>query len=97
MFARGRQGDRLLAAPFFRAIDRVADGLDDAQQQSQSQEVFMKDQVRGKAEEIKGKLTGDRGEEMKGKARQKVGNVKRTVRDVKEDVREEVNRKGTSR
>jgi len=32
----------------------------------------MKDQVRGKAEEIKGKVTGDRGEEMKGKARQAV-------------------------
>jgi uncharacterized protein YjbJ (UPF0337 family) len=57
----------------------------------------MKDQVRGKAEEIKGKLTGDRREEIKGKARQKVGNVKRTVRDVKEDVRTEVNRKRAPR
>lgn len=46
----------------------------------------MKDQVRGKAEEIKGKLTGDRGEEMKGKARQVVGNVKRDLRDFKGDV-----------
>jgi uncharacterized protein YjbJ (UPF0337 family) len=50
------------------------------------QEVFMKDQVRGKAEEIKGKVTGNRGEEMKGKARQIVGNVKRDVRDLKGDV-----------
>jgi uncharacterized protein YjbJ (UPF0337 family) len=50
-------------------------------------EVFMKDQVRGKAEEIKGKVTGDRGLETKGKARQAVGNLKRTVRDVKGDVR----------
>ncbi|HEY4889239.1 MAG TPA: CsbD family protein [Candidatus Dormibacteraeota bacterium] len=57
----------------------------------------MKDQVRGKAEEIKGKLTGDRPEELKGKARQQVGNVKRTVRDVKEDIRTEVNRKRASR
>jgi uncharacterized protein YjbJ (UPF0337 family) len=57
----------------------------------------MKDQVRGKAEEIKGKLTGNRREEIKGKARQKVGNVKSTVRDVKEDVRTEVNRKRASR
>jgi uncharacterized protein YjbJ (UPF0337 family) len=57
----------------------------------------MKDQVRGKAEEIKGKLTGNRGEEMKGKVRQKVGNVKRAGRDVKEDVRSEVNRKRASR
>jgi uncharacterized protein YjbJ (UPF0337 family) len=46
----------------------------------------VKDQVRGKAEEMKGKLTGDRGEEMKGKARQVVGNVKRDVRDFKGDV-----------
>src|ERR1700681_2701441 len=50
-------------------------------------EVFMKDQVRGKAEEIKGKVTGNRGEETKGKARQAVGDLKRTVRDVKEDLR----------
>jgi uncharacterized protein YjbJ (UPF0337 family) len=57
----------------------------------------MKDQVRGKAEEIKGKLTGNRGDEMKGKVRQKVGNVKRAARDVKEDVRNEVNRKRSSR
>jgi uncharacterized protein YjbJ (UPF0337 family) len=56
----------------------------------------MKDQVRGKAEEVKGKLTGNRPEEMKGKARQKVGNVKRAVRDVKGDVRKEVNRKRAS-
>jgi len=47
----------------------------------------MKDQVRGKAEELKGKVTGDRKEELKGKARQKVGDVKRAVRDVKGDVR----------
>jgi uncharacterized protein YjbJ (UPF0337 family) len=46
----------------------------------------MKDQVRGKAEEIKGKITGDRGEEMKGKARQALGNVKRDARDLKGDV-----------
>lgn len=46
----------------------------------------MKDQVRGKAEEIKGKVTGNRREEMKGKARQVVGNVKRDVRDLKGDV-----------
>ena len=57
------------------------------QTESVVKEVFMKDQVRGKAEEIKGKVTGNRGEETKGKARQAVGNLKRTVRDVKEDVR----------
>jgi uncharacterized protein YjbJ (UPF0337 family) len=77
--------------------DSATDGLDHAHQQIQSKEVSMKDQVRGKAEEIKGKLTGNRGEEIKGKARQKVGNVKSTVRDIKEDVRVEVNRKRASR
>jgi len=46
----------------------------------------MKDQIRGKAEEMKGKVTGDRSEEMKGKARQAVGNVKRDVRDLKGDL-----------
>jgi len=46
----------------------------------------MKHQVRGKAEEITGKVTGDRGEEMKGKARQAAGNVKRDLRDLKGDV-----------
>ena len=49
----------------------------------------MKDQVRGKAEELTGKLTGDKSQELKGKARQTVGNVKRGVRDIKADVREE--------
>ena len=47
----------------------------------------MKDQVRGKAEEIKGKVTGDRKVELKGKARQKVGDAKQAVRDIKGDVR----------
>lgn len=46
----------------------------------------MKDQVRGKAEELKGKVTGDRSEELKGKARQVAGNVKRDVRDLKADM-----------
>jgi hypothetical protein len=36
----------------------------------------MKDQVRGKAEEIKGKVTGSRTEETKGKLRQQVGKAK---------------------
>jgi hypothetical protein len=50
-------------------------------------EVFMKDQVRGKAEEIEGKVTGNRGTETKGKARQALGDVKRAIRDVKQDGR----------
>ena len=52
----------------------------------------MKDQIRGKAEELKGKATGDKGEEMKGKARQAVGNLKRTARDVRDDVKNEADR-----
>ncbi len=37
----------------------------------------MKDQVRGRAEEIKGKITGNRREEMRGKARQVVLGTRR--------------------
>jgi uncharacterized protein YjbJ (UPF0337 family) len=46
----------------------------------------MKDQIRGKAEVLKGKVTGNRSEDMKGHARQAVGNIKRDVRDLKGDV-----------
>jgi uncharacterized protein YjbJ (UPF0337 family) len=53
----------------------------------------MKDQVQGKAEEMKGKLTGDKSEELKGKARQTAGNAKRAVRDIKADVKEEVDKR----
>ena len=52
----------------------------------------MKDQVRGKAEELKGKVTGDKKEELKGKARQTAGNAKRAVRDIQADVRAEVDK-----
>lgn len=38
----------------------------------------MKDKVKGKAEELKGKATGDRVEELKGKGRQAVGEVKQS-------------------
>ncbi|MFZ0216232.1 MAG: CsbD family protein [Candidatus Dormiibacterota bacterium] len=33
----------------------------------------MKDRIKGKGEEIKGRVTGDTTEELKGKARQKLG------------------------
>ena len=42
----------------------------------------MKDKIEGKAEELKGKVTGDRGTELKGKARQAVGEAKRLARDL---------------
>jgi len=49
----------------------------------------MKDQIKGKAEEVKGKLTGDKGEEMKGKAHQAGDKAKRTMRDMRDDVKQE--------
>lgn len=45
----------------------------------------MKDKITGKAEEIKGKLTGDKGEEVKGKARQTVGGAKQTGKEMAYD------------
>lgn len=42
----------------------------------------MQDRVRGKAEEIKGKVTRDKGLEVKGKARQKVGGVKEAAKSI---------------
>jgi uncharacterized protein YjbJ (UPF0337 family) len=44
----------------------------------------MEDKIRGKIEELKGKVTKDKPEELKGKGRQKVGEVKDTARDVTE-------------
>jgi uncharacterized protein YjbJ (UPF0337 family) len=52
----------------------------------------MKDQIRGKAEELEGKATGDKGEELRGKARQAVGDLKRTARDVRGDLSDEAER-----
>lgn len=46
----------------------------------------MKERVRGKAEEVKGKVTGDKGLEVKGKARQKVGRVKETAKAIAYDM-----------
>jgi uncharacterized protein YjbJ (UPF0337 family) len=52
----------------------------------------MKDQIRGKVEEMSGKVSGDKRQEMKGKARQAMGNLKRTARDVRGDIQEEADR-----
>jgi len=48
------------------------------------QEVWrlVKDKIQGKAEELKGRVTGDRATELKGKARQAVGEAKRLARDL---------------
>ena len=43
----------------------------------------MQDRIRGKFEELKGRLTGDKAEELKGKARQKVGDVKESADDLR--------------
>jgi uncharacterized protein YjbJ (UPF0337 family) len=50
---------------------------------------YMKDQIEGKANELKGKMTGDKSEELEGKAQQKMGDVKEKVRDAREDVKDE--------
>jgi len=42
----------------------------------------VKDKIQGKAEELKGRVTGDRATELKGKARQAVGEAKRVARDL---------------
>jgi uncharacterized protein YjbJ (UPF0337 family) len=48
----------------------------------------MKDQIKGKAEEVHGRLTGDKGEEMKGKVRQSGDKLRRTGRDIREDLKQ---------
>jgi uncharacterized protein YjbJ (UPF0337 family) len=48
----------------------------------------MKDEVKGKVDELKGKLTGDKPEEMKGKAEQAGDKVRRNARDVRDDLTE---------
>ena len=45
----------------------------------------MKDKLRGRFEEMWGKLTGDRREEWKGKGRQAVGGVKQTGKEIAYD------------
>jgi uncharacterized protein YjbJ (UPF0337 family) len=52
-----------------------------------NKEFEMKERVRGKAEEIKGKVTGDKGLQAKGKARQKVGEVKEAAKSIAYDLR----------
>jgi len=46
----------------------------------------MKDKMRGKAEEIKGRVTGDKVLQIKGQARQKVGGVKEAAKSIAYDV-----------
>ena len=46
----------------------------------------MEDRMRGKAEEIKGKVTGDKRLKVKGQARQKVGEVKEAAKSIAWDL-----------
>ncbi len=46
----------------------------------------MKDEIKGKADELKGKLTGDKKEEWKGKAEQEGDKMRRNARDVRDDL-----------
>ena len=43
----------------------------------------MKDKIKGKTEELKGRALGRPGEELRGKARQDVGEAKDQVRDAR--------------
>lgn len=54
----------------------------------------MKDEIKGKAEEVHGKMTGDKGEELRGKAHQAVDKVRRAGRDVSDDVHNEADKHG---
>jgi uncharacterized protein YjbJ (UPF0337 family) len=47
----------------------------------------MKDQIKGKAEEIKGRVSGNRTEETKGKLRQEGDKIRRVGRDIKADLK----------
>jgi len=49
----------------------------------------MKEEIKGKGEEIRGKLTGNKAEELKGKARQTADKVQRTGRDIRDDIKDE--------
>jgi uncharacterized protein YjbJ (UPF0337 family) len=52
----------------------------------------MKDEIKGKAHEMKGKLTGDKPEEWKGKAEQEADKLRRTARDVRDDMKDEADK-----
>lgn len=47
----------------------------------------MKDEIKGKMRELKGKLTGDKPEEMRGKAEQEADKMRRIARDVRADIK----------
>ncbi len=46
----------------------------------------MKDKLQGKAEELKGRITGDDSDRLKGEAHQKKGDVKDVAREARDKV-----------
>ena len=46
----------------------------------------MRDEIEGKAEEVKGKVTSDKGEEIKGKIRQTAGKARSKSREIGGDI-----------
>jgi len=54
----------------------------------------MKDKIQGKAEELKGKLTGNKADELKGKARQAGGEAKQAGKEIAYDVEHADRREG---
>lgn len=52
-----------------------------------------KDQLKGKAEELKGKVTGDDSEELKGKVTGAIGKAKEKVEETVDEVAEKINEK----
>jgi uncharacterized protein YjbJ (UPF0337 family) len=45
---------------------------------------LVKDKLQGKAEEMKGRMTGDDSEKIKGEARQGLGDVKDAAREIRD-------------
>ena len=52
-----------------------------------------KDKIKGKVNEVVGKLTDDEKQELKGKAQQKVGEAKEKGKEMTDDVADKVNKK----
>jgi uncharacterized protein YjbJ (UPF0337 family) len=63
------------------------------EQDPHPKEAAMKDQVRGKAQELKGKATGTQSDELKGKVRQSAGMIGSATRDIRAEVHEEAERR----
>ena len=53
-----------------------------------------KDKIKGKAEELKGEVTGDRSEKTKGKARQAWGDLEGKAKELRESFEHQQQREG---